>query len=173
MQAGNAEKKEVALQAVRGRSPCGLEYSIEATLSAPQNHPFSCVAGALNILGEVKYAEDLGAAVIKTEKGRATVFANGHIMIIAGKEQAEELLRSVCETVLRVQMCTGCKICETNCNQGAITVAETISIDEKKCNRCGRCAKGCIAADQAAKIYSRLATHREIQLSRKKCLANI
>ena len=108
-------------------------------------------------MGEVKYAEDLGAAVIKTEKGRATAFANGHIMIIAGKEQAEELLRDVCQTVLRVQMCTRCKICEKNCHRGAITVAETITIDEKKCNHCGKCAKGCIAADQAAKIYAGLA----------------
>ncbi|MFZ2471575.1 MAG: hypothetical protein WAW52_06490, partial [Methanothrix sp.] len=112
----------------------------------------------LNILGEVKYEEDLGAAVIKTEKGRVTAFANGHIMIIAGKEQAEELLRDVCETVLRVQMCTRCKICEKNCNRGAITVAETITIDEKKCNHCKKCAKGCIAADLAAKIFARLAT---------------
>ncbi|MDD1750881.1 MAG: hypothetical protein LUO89_13525, partial [Methanothrix sp.] len=156
LKASTAEKKEITLQAVRGRSPCGLEYSIEATLSAPQNHPFASVANALNVLGDVKYAEDMGAAVIKTDKGRATAFANGHIMVIAGKEQAEELLRSICMTVLRVQMCTRCKICETNCNRGAITVAETITIDEKKCNHCGRCAKGCIAADQAAKIYSRL-----------------
>jgi phosphoadenosine phosphosulfate reductase len=153
-----AGKEEITLHALRGRSPCGLEYSIEANLCAPQNHPFSCVAAALNILGEVKYEEDLGAAVIKTEKGRVTAFANGHIMIIAGKEQAEELLRDVCETVLRVQMCTRCKICEKNCNRGAITVAETITIDEKKCNHCKKCAKGCIAADRAAKIFARLAT---------------
>ena len=78
---------------MRGRSPCGLEYSIEATLAAPQNHPFSAVAGALRMLGEVKYEEDLGAAVVKTDYGRATAFANGHIMIIAGKLEAEELLQ--------------------------------------------------------------------------------
>ena len=79
LQLRSAEKKEIELQAVRGRSPCGLEYSIEATLTAPQNHPFSAVAGALRMLGDVKYDEDLGAAVIKTDYGRATVFANGHI----------------------------------------------------------------------------------------------
>ncbi|MDQ1261122.1 MAG: phosphoadenosine phosphosulfate reductase [Euryarchaeota archaeon] len=152
-----AEKGEITLQALRGRSPCGLEYSIEANLCAPQNHPFSCVASALNILGEAKYAQDLGAAVIKTEKGRVTAFANGQIMIIAGKEQAEELLRDVCETVLRAQMCTRCKICEKNCSRGAITVAETMTIDAKLCNHCKKCTKGCIAADQAAKIYGRLA----------------
>ena len=48
------------MQAVRGRSPCGLEYSIEATLTAPQNHPFPAVAGALNMLGDVKYARRSG-----------------------------------------------------------------------------------------------------------------
>ena len=127
-----AEKKEIELQAVRGRSPCGLEYSIEATLTAPQNHPFPAVAGALSMLGEVKYAEDLGAAVVKTDYGRATVFANGHIMIIAGKSEAEELLRRVSETILRVQMCTRCRICMKNCDQGAITVNDTFTIDGEK-----------------------------------------
>ncbi len=156
LQARADKKDEITLQAAVGRSPCGLEYTIEAALCAPQNHPFASVAAALNILGEVKYAEDLGTAVIKTETGRATAFANGHIMTIAGKEQAEELLREICQTILRVQMCTRCKICEKNCHRGAITVTETIIIDEKKCNHCGKCADGCIAADQAAKIYAKL-----------------
>ncbi|HNX09401.1 MAG TPA: phosphoadenosine phosphosulfate reductase family protein [Methanothrix sp.] len=153
----NASKtEEVQLKAVRGRSPCGLNYSIEAALSAPQNRPFDLVAGALHILGEVKYASDLGAAVVKADQGRATVFANGNIMIIAGKEEAEELLAGVFETILRVQMCARCKICEKNCPQGAITVAETLIIDEKKCNHCMKCAQGCIVADEASKIYARL-----------------
>jgi len=153
----NASKtEEVQLKAVRGRSPCGLNYSIEAALSAPQNRPFDLVAGALHILGEVKYASDLGAAVVKTDQGRATVFANGNIMIIAGKEEAEELLAGVFETILRVQMCARCKICEKNCPQGAITVAETLIIDEKKCNHCMKCAQGCIVADEASKIYASL-----------------
>jgi phosphoadenosine phosphosulfate reductase len=154
--AGNAAKKEIKLQVVRGRSPCGLSYSIEANLSAPQNHPFSLVASALGILGEVKYAEDLGAAVIKTEKGRITAFANGQILIIAGKEQAEQLLQDVCETILRAQLCTRCRICEKNCSRGAISVAETMTIDARLCNHCKKCARGCIAADQAAKTYARL-----------------
>ena len=157
LQARGGEKKEIELQAVRGRSPCGLEYSIEATLTTPQNHPFSAVAGALKMIGEVKYDEDLGAAVVKTDYGRATAFANGHILIIAGKLEAEDLLRRVSETILRVQMCTRCRICMKNCNKGAITVNDTITIDEKRCNHCGKCASGCIAADQAAKIFHRLA----------------
>lgn len=151
-----AGKDEVSLTAVSGRSPCGLQHSIEATLSAPQNHPFSSVAGALSLLGDVKYAEELGAAVVKTDKGRMTVFANGHIMIIAGKEESEALLHEVCNIILRVQMCTRCKICEKNCPRGAISIADTIVIDEMKCNCCGKCADGCIAADRAARIIAKL-----------------
>ena len=145
---------EVELRAVRGRSPCGLEYSIEAMLSAPQNHPFASVAGALSILGEVKYAEELGAAVVETNKGRISVFANGQIMIIAGKEEAEELLQSVCRTILRVQLCTGCRICEKNCPRGAISVSHTLAVDGNKCNRCQKCSQGCIAEERAGRILN-------------------
>lgn len=149
-------KKEISLQAVRGRSPCGLEYSIEATICSPQNHPFSAVAGALCMLGEVNYEEDMGAALVKTKIGRATVFANGHILIIAGKSEAEELLQKVVEIILRVQLCTKCGICMKNCSQGAITVKDTFVVDPERCNRCGRCSRGCIAADEANKIWKRL-----------------
>ena len=152
---GSDGKDKVELRAVRGRSPCGLEYSIEAMLSAPQNHPFASVAGALPILGDVKYSEELGAAVVQTDTGRISVFANGQIMIIAGREEAEQLLQSVCRTVLRVQLCTGCRICEKNCPRGAISVSDTISIDGNKCDRCQKCARGCIAAERADRIMAR------------------
>jgi len=169
----SGEKKEVGLDVVRGKSPCGLEYSIEANLTVPQNHPFPAVANALAMIGDVKYSEDLGTAVVKADwgkdgdmgkgkdkdkdkdKGRCTVFASGHIMIIAQKKEAEELLKKVVETVLRVQTCTRCGICEKRCKRGAIKVRDTITIDEKRCNRCGRCAVGCIVAERAAKILRR------------------
>jgi phosphoadenosine phosphosulfate reductase len=152
LKARSKEKDEIALQVVRGRSPCGLDYSIEAALSVPQNHPFPAVAGALCLLGDVRFAEDLGAAVVKTEMGRATVFASGHIMITAREEEAEKLLRAICEVILRVQLCTRCMICIKSCRQGAISVQNTIAIDSRKCSRCKRCEKGCIAADRAERI---------------------
>jgi phosphoadenosine phosphosulfate reductase len=154
----SGENEEIGLEAVRGRSPCGLEYSIEANLTVPQNHPFSAVAGALSMIGKVKYSEDLGAAIIKTDKGRCTVFASGHIMIIAQKKEAEELLEKAVKTVLRVQTCTRCGICEKRCKKGAIKVKDTITIDEKKCSRCGRCVQGCIAVDQASKMLRKAAS---------------
>jgi phosphoadenosine phosphosulfate reductase len=79
-------------------------------------------------------------------------------MIIAQKKEAEELLEMAVETVLRVQTCTRCGICEKRCKRGAIKVRDTITIDEKKCNRCGRCAEGCIAADQASKMLRKAAS---------------
>ena len=148
--------EELSFQAVRGRSPCGLEYSIEATLSFPQNHPFSSVANALGILGRVKYEEDMGAALLRTESGRATIFANGHILVIAGRAEAEELLQRVVEVMLRVQMCTKCGICTKNCRQGAITLQDTLIVDQERCNHCGRCSRGCIAVNEAKRIYKEL-----------------
>jgi ferredoxin len=156
LKARSNDSKDISCQILKGRSPCGLDFSIEATLSVPQNSPFPVVAGALNVIGSVKYSEDLGAAVIKTDKGRITVFANGNINITADQKNAEELLRRVFETILRVQICTKCKICEKNCSQGAISIKDTIFVDEKKCNHCGKCAKGCIAADEAAKIFRKI-----------------
>jgi len=149
-------KKEISLQAVRGRSPCGLEYSVEAIFTSPQNHPFSNVANALGMLGETKYEEDMGAALLKTDKGSATVFANGHIMIIAGREEAEELLQKVVEVILRVQTCTKCGICLKNCSRRAISLENTFIVDHERCNHCGRCARGCIAIDEAKKTWKGL-----------------
>jgi phosphoadenosine phosphosulfate reductase len=170
-------EEEIGLDVVSGKSPCGLKYSIEAYLTVPQNHPFPAVANVLSMIGEVKYSEELGTAVIKANKhmhmhkdkdragarnkggnkdeGRCTVFASGHIMIIAQKKEAEELLKDVVETVMRVQTCTRCGICEKRCKREAIKVGDTIVIDENRCNRCGRCAEGCIVAEGARKILRR------------------
>jgi phosphoadenosine phosphosulfate reductase len=146
-------KKEVSLEVVRGRSPCGVSYSIEANLSVPQNHSFSAVANVLTMLGTVKYSENLGTAIIEAEDGKCTVFANGHLLVVAPEQKADNLLFKVVEVILRVQMCARCKICEKSCKRRAITVEETISIDEEKCKRCGRCAQGCIAAAEAKKLF--------------------
>jgi phosphoadenosine phosphosulfate reductase len=156
LRARSAPKREIRLDLLEGRSPCGASYSIDANLSVPQNYPFQAVAEALCILGEVKYSESLGAAMLKADGSRCTVFASGHILVIAPKEKAEELLRRIVETILRVQTCTHCGICEKSCRQGAIKVGETISIDVSRCNHCGRCSKGCIAVTQASKLFDDL-----------------
>ncbi len=156
-----AENKEVRLDLVKGRSPCGVKYSIEGNLSVPQRYPFKMVADALRMLGDVKYSEDLGVAILETKDSRSTVFANGHLLVIAPKDKADSILRGIVETILRVQTCTRCKICEKSCKRGAITVKDTIAIDEKRCIRCGKCLSGCIAAAQASKMLHAPDTRRE------------
>ena len=40
--------------------------------------------------------------------------------------------------------CIGCKICEKNCETGAITVKDNLAvIDYEKCTDCGICAEKC------------------------------
>jgi phosphoadenosine phosphosulfate reductase len=156
LKVGQEREKKVKLDLVKGRSPCGVGYSIEANLSVPQNHPFSNMANALNVLGNVKYSEDLGTAILETKDGKCTIFADGHLLVVASEEKADDLLAKAVETILRVQTCTRCRICEKSCKRNAIKVGETFSVDEDKCNRCGRCAKGCIAASQASKIFRNL-----------------
>jgi phosphoadenosine phosphosulfate reductase len=166
----SGKQKEIGLEVVKGRSPCGVNYSIEANLSVPQNHPFSAVANVLSMLGSVKYSESLGTAILETKDGRCTVFANGHLLVVAPKEKADDILKRVVETVLRVQMCTRCKICEKSCKRRAITIKETIAIDEKKCNRCKKCFQGCISAAEASKLF-RTSRKRQIRSLRRTQMA--
>ncbi len=149
-----AKKKEIGLEMVKGRSPCGVNFSIEANLSVPQNHPFSAVANVLSMLGKVKYSESLGTAIIESENGRCTVFANGHLLVVAPEEKADGVLERVVQAILRAQMCTRCKICEKSCRKKAISVGETIAVDEKKCNSCGKCFSGCIVTAEASRLFS-------------------
>jgi phosphoadenosine phosphosulfate reductase len=148
------KKRDVRLDIVKGRSPCGVKYSIEGALTVPQRYPFRTVANALGMLGDVKYSEDLGVAIVEAHGCRSTVFANGHILVVAPERDAEEMLRRIVETILRVQTCTRCGICEKSCKRRAITVKKTISVDAKRCNSCGKCVQGCIAASQASRLFS-------------------
>ncbi|MFB3764588.1 MAG: phosphoadenosine phosphosulfate reductase family protein [Methanotrichaceae archaeon] len=158
---GNAkELKEIRLDFVEGRSPCGIKHSIECSLSVPQNYPFGRVANALSCLGNVKYSEELGTAILEIGDSRSTVFANGHILVVAPKEKADAILKSIIETILRVQTCTHCKICEKKCRRGAISVKDTITVNEKKCVRCSKCLQGCIAASEGLKIIHAIRRER-------------
>jgi phosphoadenosine phosphosulfate reductase len=147
-----AMPEETSIAIARGRSPCGLKHSIEASLRVPQRHGFDLVAACLSTVGPVKYKESLGVCLIKTQDGRCTVFSGGNMMIIASEEKADGLLEKAVEAIIRVQNCTRCGICMKRCEAGAIKIDETINVDPEICTSCGRCVEGCIAASEAARI---------------------
>lgn len=44
----------------------------------------------------------------------------------------------------REKDCINCKVCKPACREGAITITDgKISVDDSKCNFCGRCVKSC------------------------------
>lgn len=156
LKAASKDQKEIRLDFVEGRSPCGVKHSIECNLLVPQNYPFERIASAMSCLGNVKYSEELGTAIMEIGNSRATVFANGHILIVAPKEKADNILKDIIGTILRVQMCTRCKICENKCRRRAIAVKDTIAVDAKKCIHCGKCLQGCIVASEGLKMLKDL-----------------
>jgi len=96
LQARPKEKNDIKLEVVQGARPAALNTQSKLPFMCLRIILFLQLSGALNMLGKVSYAEDLGAAVIKSEKGRATVFANGQLMVIAqgrGQEAAGKDLR--------------------------------------------------------------------------------
>jgi phosphoadenosine phosphosulfate reductase len=147
-----SESKVIQLEIVQGPSQCGLKYSIEAALDVPMNFSFDRVAKSLVMLGKTKYSDELGVVKLTLDHSSCAVFANGNILIIGPERGSKHVLETVVETILRVQLCTRCGICEKSCPQKAIRIVETLEVDEKKCNHCGRCAKGCIIANQAVKL---------------------
>jgi phosphoadenosine phosphosulfate reductase len=147
-----SENRNIKLDIVQGPSHCGLKHSIEANLTVPMNFSFERVARAMIMLGETKYSDELGVAKLTLDHSICTLFANGHILVVGPEKRAKYILEKIVETILRVQMCTRCGICEKSCPQKAIRIVETLEVNEKKCNHCGKCAEGCVIADQALKM---------------------
>ncbi|MEG0805260.1 MAG: RnfABCDGE type electron transport complex subunit B [Lachnospiraceae bacterium] len=61
-----------------------------------------------------------------------------HIVKCSSKDKGKDVMKA-CSVG-----CIGCKICEKNCEAGAITVIDNIAyIDQTKCTGCGICAEKC------------------------------
>jgi phosphoadenosine phosphosulfate reductase len=126
---------------------------MEGVLSIPHKRDFSQVVEALKTVGKVKYSPEFEVAMVKTKEGTLKMFGGGHISAIAPtKEEAEALFRAGVEVFLRGQLCTGCRICERNCEFEAITADEQLKVDEHRCRQCGKCAKACVVAHYYDKL---------------------
>lgn len=61
-----------------------------------------------------------------------------HVVLCSSKDKGKDVM-AVCQTG-----CVGCRICEKNCPEKAITVEDNVAkIDYEKCTGCGICAQKC------------------------------
>lgn len=150
-----SHRSGMALDIIRGVSPCKVGgYSIEGVLRLPNKASTERLLEMLKTIGAPAYSEDLDVVLVRAPKGKtAKLFAGGQIYASAGdKEGAGKLFEDTVKQVLRASLCTKCRICVKACPKKALRLDGHIKVDEKRCDHCGRCTKGCVVA----RYYDRL-----------------
>jgi phosphoadenosine phosphosulfate reductase len=144
----------IAVNVIKGVSPCASGgYSVEAVLRMPEARGLKQVAEMLKTVGEVTLVEDFGVAMVDSKRASAKVFAGGQISSVGDTpEDASRFFDKVARAILRANMCTRCGICVRACPTGAISLDDAISVDEKRCNQCGKCADSCVVAHYFDKL---------------------
>jgi phosphoadenosine phosphosulfate reductase len=152
-----ARPGEPALSVAGGISPCLTGgFSLEANLSLPEPVPFERVANLLGTLGEVRYAEEMGVAIVRRGPLSAKLFESGQIVVTGPRtETVRPFLRELVGVVLRAARCSKCNLCLQSCRKNALIVREAPEVDWEKCDQCGRCAKACVLVKYADKMVAR------------------
>ena len=144
----------LAINVIKGVSPCAAGgYSVEAILRMPEARGLRQVAEMLRTVGDVTLVEDFGVVMVDSKKASAKVFAGGQISSVGDTpDDASRFFDKVARAVLRANLCTKCGICVRTCPSGAIRLEDTISVDEKRCDQCGKCADSCVVAHYFDKL---------------------
>jgi phosphoadenosine phosphosulfate reductase len=147
-------KSGMALDIIRGVSPCTAGgYSIEGVLRLPARATPEKTMEMLKTIGSPTYSDDLDITLIRSPKGTAKLFAGGQVYASANdKAEAGKLFEETVKQVLRASLCAKCKICVKSCPRKAIRLDGYIKVDANRCDRCGKCTKGCVIA----RYYDRL-----------------
>jgi phosphoadenosine phosphosulfate reductase len=149
-----SHKGGMGLDIIRGVSPCTTGgYSIEGVLRLPDKAPVERLLEMLKTIGTPVYSEDLDVILVRAPGGSAKLFAGGQVYASADdREGAGRLFEDTVKQVLRASLCARCRICLKACPKRAIRLEGYIKVDAKRCDRCGRCTKGCVVA----RYYDRL-----------------
>jgi phosphoadenosine phosphosulfate reductase len=147
-------KSGMALDIIRGVSPCTAGgYSIEGVLRLPARATPEKTLEMLKTIGSPTYSDDLDVTLIRSPKGTAKLFAGGQVYASANdKSEAGKLFEETVKQVLRASLCAKCKICIKSCQRKAIRLDGYIKVDANRCDRCGKCTRGCVIG----RYYDRL-----------------
>lgn len=146
---------ELNLRILKGASPCAAGgYSIEAVLSMPSRRELSMMQYSLRTIGDVRYSDEYGIALLRYKGASAKIFAGGQVSVVApSKELAEELFSLTIKALLRYQMCTECGICAKGCPSKAIGIDGGLIVSES-CSHCGKCLRSCMVVHYHDHILS-------------------
>jgi len=147
-------KGGMSLDILRGVSPCTAGgYSLEGVLRVPGKATPEKTIEMLKTIGAPTYSEDLDVILVRAPAGTAKLFAGGQVYASAdNKIAAQKLFEDTVKQVLRATLCTKCRICIKSCPKRAIKIDGYVKVDANRCDRCGRCTKGCVVA----RYYDRL-----------------
>lgn len=136
------------MHVIKGISPCAAGgYSVEAVLRMPETRGLHEISEMLKTVGDVDLVEDFGVAMVRSKDADAKVFAGGQISSVGRMpEDATGNFDRVARAVLRANMCAKCGICVRTCPQQAVKLENHITVDERACKRCGKCAESCVVA---------------------------
>jgi len=145
---------EPSLAIAGGLAPCLTGgYSLEANLTLPEQAPLDRIVNLLGTVGEVRFSEDMGLAIVRRDQLSAKVFESGQIVATGPRpETVRPFLLEVVGAVLRAARCSRCLLCVKACRRNAIRVMQLPEVDPNRCDRCGRCARSCVLVKYADKL---------------------
>ncbi|MBW6462058.1 MAG: phosphoadenosine phosphosulfate reductase family protein [DPANN group archaeon] len=146
------KKTDYSISSVSGIVPChDKKFSLEGVLSGIKD--FEKLAGVFNILGSVRYSEDLGAITVRTGKCDISLFASGHIVIKSdSKDDAKNMFTELVKTIIKFDTCNLCGICVKTCNRGSIKIVDKKIVIDRTCSHCGKCNESCQTYTYAGKV---------------------
>ncbi|NOQ55732.1 MAG: phosphoadenosine phosphosulfate reductase family protein [Nanohaloarchaea archaeon] len=153
---------EYKVSSVSGIVPChDKKFSLEGVISGIKD--FEKLSDVFNILGSVRYSEELGAITVRTGKCDISLFASGHIVIKSdSKEDAKDMFTELVKTIIRFDTCNLCGICVKTCNRGSIKIVDKKIVVDRTCSHCGKCNDSCHTYKYADKVVDMRALKKKI-----------